>query len=125
MVGGLEWWPYVYYASWVSMLVCSSLMINKLNSCTKKERVEDDGVELDHMLPSTHSSRDSDFAAFQRNYLTVFLIMMAADWFQGPYMYALYDYYGYNIEQIGTLFLMGFGASLVSGPIVGATADKL
>ncbi|EOD07512.1 hypothetical protein EMIHUDRAFT_218476 [Emiliania huxleyi CCMP1516] len=37
------------------------------------------------------------FAAFQRNYLTVYALMIAGDWLQakpGPYVYRLYDYYG-------------------------------
>jgi hypothetical protein len=65
------------------------------------------------------------FEKFQKNYLAVYLIMMAADWFQGPYMYDLYDSYGFQMNQIGTLFIMGFGSSMVSGPIVGSAADKL
>eukprot|EP00331_Platyophrya_macrostoma_P030835 CAMPEP_0176458012 /NCGR_PEP_ID=MMETSP0127-20121128/32318_1 /TAXON_ID=938130 /ORGANISM="Platyophrya macrostoma, Strain WH" /LENGTH=83 /DNA_ID=CAMNT_0017848457 /DNA_START=49 /DNA_END=297 /DNA_ORIENTATION=+ len=36
------------------------------------------------------------FSAFQRNFLLVYLIMMAADWMQGPYVYRLYAYYGFS-----------------------------
>jgi len=50
--------------------------------------------------------------------------MMGADWLQGPYVYALYKYYGFGIGDIGILFLVGFGSSLLFGTIVGSMADK-
>ena len=48
------------------------------------------------------------FKAFQRTYLTVYLLMMAGDWLQGPYMYALYDAYGFKHDEIAALFVAGF-----------------
>ena len=33
--------------------------------------------------------------------------MMAGDWLQGPYMYALYDAYGFKHEEIAALFVAG------------------
>lgn len=47
------------------------------------------------------------------------------DWLQGPYVYALYEFYGYTVGDIGKLFIAGFGSSLIFGTIVGALADKL
>ena len=47
---------------------------------------------------------------FQRSYLTVYMLMVAGDWLQGPYVYALYEYYGFKIQDIGTLFIAGFGS---------------
>eukprot|EP00878_Enallax_costatus_P024001 GHUV01025585.1.p1 GENE.GHUV01025585.1~~GHUV01025585.1.p1 ORF type:complete len:450 (+),score=83.20 GHUV01025585.1:329-1678(+) len=47
------------------------------------------------------------------------------DWLQGPYVYALYEKYGYSPAQIGQLFIAGFGSSLVVGTFVGAMADRL
>jgi MFS transporter, MFS domain-containing protein family, molybdate-anion transporter len=43
---------------------------------------------------------------------------------QGPYVYALYEHYGFDQSDIGKLFIFGFGASLLFGIIVGSTADK-
>jgi hypothetical protein len=40
-------------------------------------------------------------------------------------VYALYEFYGYTVGDIGKLFIAGFGSSLVFGTIVGALADKL
>ena len=51
--------------------------------------------------------------------------MMAADWLQGPYVYALYEERGFDRAQIGQLFLAGFGSSLALGTVVGSLADRL
>jgi len=64
------------------------------------------------------------FSGFQRNYLAVWLVMMGADWLQGPYVYALYASYGFSKKEIGELFIMGFGASMVLGTFAGSLADK-
>ena len=45
---------------------------------------------------SDNVDRPSDFARFQNNYILVFLVMMCADWMQGPYVYELYSSYGFD-----------------------------
>lgn len=61
---------------------------------------------------------------FQRHYLYVYTLAYFADWLKGPYVYALYESYGLSEHYIALLFIAGFGASGVSGPFVGALADK-
>ena len=39
-------------------------------------------------LPST---KNVNFMQFQRTYISVYLLAMAADWLQGPHVYALYE----------------------------------
>lgn len=72
----------------------------------------------------TAENRSGDFKKFQNNYILVFLVMMCADWMQGPYVYELYSSYGFDKGTIGNLFVAGFGSSAVCGPIIGAIADK-
>ena len=52
------------------------------------------------------------------------LCTAAGDWLQGPYVYALYQHYGFDRGDIGRLFIAGFGSSMVFGTIVGSLADK-
>ena len=66
----------------------------------------------------------ANFLAFRNNYLVVYALMMAGDWLQGPYVYALYKHYGYSTGDIGKLFIAGFGASMILGTIVGSLADR-
>jgi MFS family permease len=67
------------------------------------------------------------FASFQRSYLTVYVIVMLADWMQGTHMYTLYKEYaqqeGSNV-QIGTLFFTGFMAAGVLGTFTGPLVDR-
>lgn len=64
------------------------------------------------------------FAAFQSNYLAVYLLAVSADWLQGPYVYALYAHYGFAKTDIGRLYIAGFASSAVFGTFVAAVADK-
>lgn len=48
----------------------------------------------------------------------------AGDWLQGPYVYYLYSTYGFGKQDIGQLFIAGFGSSMLFGTIVGSLADK-
>eukprot|EP01091_Cochliopodium_minus_P014170 TRINITY_DN4767_c0_g1_i2.p1 TRINITY_DN4767_c0_g1~~TRINITY_DN4767_c0_g1_i2.p1 ORF type:complete len:443 (-),score=61.49 TRINITY_DN4767_c0_g1_i2:12-1340(-) len=65
------------------------------------------------------------FKSFQLNYLIIYYIVMTSDWLQGPYVYALYESYGFNKQQIGELFIAGFSSSLIFGTIAGGIADKV
>lgn len=70
------------------------------------------------------ASLPANFLAFRTNYLVVYALMMAGDWLQGPYVYALYKHYGYGTGDIGKLFIAGFGSSMIFGTIVGSLADR-
>ncbi|KAL7517170.1 hypothetical protein ACHAWX_002115, partial [Stephanocyclus meneghinianus] len=79
---------------------------------------------------SSSSSAASDAAAnirhahLLRRYLVVYLLAALSDWLQGPYVYALYDAYGYSQHDIAVLFVAGFGSSMVFGSFVGGMADQ-
>ncbi|ORC91205.1 putative molybdate-anion transporter-like [Trypanosoma theileri] len=63
------------------------------------------------------------FKKFQRSFLIVYFLAMAADWMQGPYVYRLYSHYGFSRQENGILFIAGFGASLLFGTWVGPFTD--
>eukprot|EP00808_Paulinella_micropora_P024877 g56531.t1 len=69
--------------------------------------------------------RSSHFVRFQWVYLVVYYASMFGDWLQGPYVYALYDAYGFKKEDIATLFVAGFGSSMVFGTFIGSLADQM
>lgn len=64
------------------------------------------------------------FHFFHRGADFVLVAVVAGDWLQGPYVYYLYSHYGYMKEEIGQLFIAGFGSSMLFGTIVGSLADK-
>jgi len=61
---------------------------------------------------------------FKRDYLVAYLLAMLADWLQGPYVYALYAFYGFSKADNGVLFIFGFGSSALFGTFIGGYADK-
>ena len=99
--------PQAYY--WVQFgliaIACAMLEMQKMGT---KERV----------------SMPQNFISFRNWYLFVYSLMMAGDWLQGPYVYALYQHYGYSTGDIGKLFIAGFGSSMIFGTVVGSMADK-
>jgi len=74
--------------------------------------------------PSTTDEFPAGFVRFQVTYLSVWALCVAADWLQGPFVYALYADYGFDGSEIAQLFVAGFGSSLVFGCFVGTFADK-
>ena len=99
----------------------------------KDEDATGDAVDVekgDTTEKEPSSSAASDAAAairhsqLLRKYLVVYLLAAAADWLQGPYVYALYDAYGYSQHEIAVLFVAGFGSSMVFGSFIGGMADQ-
>jgi MFS family permease len=80
-------------------------------------------VRQKQRLSSSQTPLIKDFSAFKNNYLLVYSMMMAGDWLQGPYVYALYESYGFDRGAIGKLFIAGFGSSMVFGTFIGSLAD--
>jgi len=74
--------------------------------------------------PSTSDEFPKGFRRFQMVYLSVWTLCVAADWLQGPFVYALYAEYGFSGRQIAELFVAGFGSSLIFGCFVGTFCDK-
>jgi MFS transporter, MFS domain-containing protein family, molybdate-anion transporter len=68
--------------------------------------------------------KEGEFNKFQRSYLVVYLLCTFSDWLKGPYVYALYEEYGFTKPQIAWLFVGGFLSSLVFGTFVGSLSDK-
>jgi len=70
------------------------------------------------------ASDSVEFKRFQKTYLIVYFCVMAGDWLQGPYVYALYDSYGFDQHDIAVLFVAGFGSSMIFGTFLGSFADR-
>ena len=85
---------------------------------------ETESEEEKKLLKSTHKTHESlhsEFNTFRRSYLTVYLVIMLADWMQGTHMYTLYLSYNVNISA---LFLTGFLSGAIFAPFLGSLVDK-
>ena len=56
---------------------------------------------------------------FQRIYFVVYLPAVYADWLQIPYLYKIYDSYGFLESQIAILYIFGLLSSLLFGSCAG------
>jgi hypothetical protein len=75
--------------------------------------------------PKSDGSTPEGFQSFQWKYLFAWAVCVCADWLQGPYVYALYESYGYTRAENARLFVVGFGASFLFGTFVAGFADTL
>ncbi|KAJ8653227.1 hypothetical protein O0I10_011075 [Lichtheimia ornata] len=79
---------------------------------------------LESVVSLKHDDEEQRFRILRSKYLSVYLVVMGADWLQGPYLYKLYQSsYGLDLVQIASLFLTGFMSGAIAGTLVSSTAD--
>lgn len=73
--------------------------------------------------PSSKPTPNNKYS--QLPFLTVYALVMASDWLQGPFLYPLYqDEHHLPHGPISALFTTGFLSGAVSGAFIGSLADK-
>ena len=82
-----------------------------------RNRNDEDREGLSKEVVTAHNS-------LLKKYLFVYLLAVASDWLQGPYVYALYSDYGFTQHEIAQLFVAGFGSSMIFGSFVGSVAGS-
>lgn len=85
---------------------------------------EEESIAEKKLLNTAHKSHQTlhaEFNTFRRSYLSVYLVIMLADWMQGTHMYTLYLSYNVNISA---LFLTGFLSGAIFAPFLGSLVDK-
>ncbi|RDX51725.1 DUF791-domain-containing protein [Lentinus brumalis] len=83
----------------------------------RKTNIEDHTAENSAPLPIV--------SRLAGRYLSVYAIVMGADWLQGPYIYSLYrEQYGLPERLVAFLFVLGFLTAGLAAPFVGVWADQ-
>ena len=112
----LAGWPEVYLRVALTLIIAILVIVlvqKVFDSSTKNgssSNTNDNNIKI-----------KKGFRFFQFQYLSVYLIIMLADWLQGTNMYTLYK--SYDVD-IGTLFLTGFLSSAVFGTFLGIYVDR-
>ncbi|KAK7071748.1 Molybdate-anion transporter [Halocaridina rubra] len=70
------------------------------------------------------SANNPHFKKFQYTFFLVYFMALFSDWLQGPYVYKLYEHYGYASSQIALLYVVGFASSVIFGTTTGPLADR-
>ncbi|CDH52201.1 major facilitator superfamily protein [Lichtheimia corymbifera JMRC:FSU:9682] len=81
-------------------------------------------MTLEFFNADASGNEERRLKALQYKYLSVYVIIQGADWLQGPYLYKLYQSYGFELVQIAFLFLTGFVSGALGGTAVGSLADS-
>ena len=92
------------------VLVLAALVLNKLSSSTDSQK---------------KSVSNVNFLSFQRSFFIVYFLALFGDWLQGPYVYKLYEFYGFKESQIALLYVAGFASSVIFGTATGPLADSI
>lgn len=100
------------------LLLLTIISTTALGNDNNKSDDSGDKVEKSSTDNTTKYAR---FLSFRRKYLSVYLIIMLADWMQGTHMYTLYLSYGVNVAA---LFLTGFLSGAIFAPFLGSAVDK-
>ena len=102
----------------VLLLVIGGLTHSFASSNEKNEGGND--PKTSQSTPNDQQKR-AEFYQFRKKYISVYLVVMLADWMQGTHMYTLYLSYGVNISA---LFLTGFLSGAIFAPFLGSLVDK-
>ena len=58
-------------------------------------------------------------------YLSAYTLTRASMWAKAPYLYVLYNkYHGFDVQEIGILYVVDAVSGLISGPIFGYLSDR-
>lgn len=112
-----------YLVTFGALCVCAGLVVIRLVRTALQPASSSSSSALADLDMSP--GKLQEFHAFQRQYLIVFLLCAFSDWLKGPYVYALYEEYGFTPHQISVLFVGGFFSSLVFGTVVGSWSDRM
>ncbi|XP_063729378.1 molybdate-anion transporter-like [Symsagittifera roscoffensis] len=74
--------------------------------------------------PKQSKVSNPNFNVFQRSYLIPYLLATLADWFQAPYLYKLYHYYGFLEQQIAVIYVVGFISTVIASTLASTLVHK-
>eukprot|EP00759_Apiculatamorpha_spiralis_P042693 PhF_6_TR40583/c0_g1_i1/m.60855 len=110
----------------LTFVVCTVICVIFNVLLNKKSNPHTSGASSSSNTLST-DSEDRDILTsmnkMHKIYLLVYSLATFSDWLKGPYVYALYQQYGYGPSEISFLFICGFISSLVFGTITAAVSD--
>ena len=93
-----------------------------------EREIEDQSDHSDETLggdPGIAAESSEAIRRFQLDYFLVYALAVAADWFQGPHIYAIYKYEKQIPEKtVAALYAAGFIAGAVSASFAGGLADR-
>ncbi|KAL1876405.1 hypothetical protein VTK73DRAFT_9344 [Phialemonium thermophilum] len=105
-------------------LLCQQYRRDRQLPKTVEEALEATPTHIEETGTSPSSSR-RDVRKFVNDFFPVYAFAVAADWLQGPYIYAIYRYEkDLSEKMVAALYAAGFVAGAVSASFAGRLADR-
>ncbi|EDU49331.1 major facilitator superfamily domain containing protein 5 [Pyrenophora tritici-repentis Pt-1C-BFP] len=114
----------LYRATFAGSLLLNAFAFYQSHRSRKAAVVE--AVTTDKKEEHSHVEPDLEgLSKLKKRFFPIYLLVNAADWLQGPYIYPIYkDEKGLPEELVAFLFLTGFIAAGVSASFAGGLADR-
>ncbi|KAL1847698.1 hypothetical protein Daus18300_013865 [Diaporthe australafricana] len=116
-----------YKANLGVLIVLNTLLFYRQTRSSKPIQVLNSDSEDDEYEDSKEFTAESDtrVSDFEKQYLAGHLLAFAADWLQGPHLYAVYKY-DKKLEEtyVAALYATGFISAALSAAFVGQLADR-
>ncbi|KAJ7136634.1 DUF791-domain-containing protein [Mycena epipterygia] len=116
---------YEFQLLWLAIGCLVALIADRQASKSRRRLATKDSREERAEGGLSGSGTASTLASLTRQYLTVYAIVMGADWLQGPYVYSLYhEQYNFPERIVAILFVTGFVSAGLAAPLIGVWADQ-
>lgn len=115
-------WSIVLFAS-LCVVYATLQIVQRLREAAEEPPVKSNNngaAKNGHAATGTNA----EYRAFQWRWGMAYCTIMLADWLQGTHMYALYASYELSKDDIGNLFLTGFGSGAVFSTVIGPFVDR-
>ncbi|KAF2629960.1 major facilitator superfamily domain-containing protein 5 [Macroventuria anomochaeta] len=114
----------LYGATFAGSLLLNSLVLLQTYRSRQTESVDSHNPEKVEHRGRVEFDRDS-LRKLKLRFFPIYLLVNAADWLQGPYIYPIYkDEKGLPEETVAFLFLIGFVSAGISASFAGTFADR-
>jgi len=129
MTGFLLSWPMGFYQTNLAVFAAGNayLLYQQYRASSTAENDEQDGHDGDDQeAGEAHPIITKDeIRKFKLDFFLVYGLAMAADWLQGPHIYAIYKYdKGIPETMVAALYASGFVAGALSATFAGQLADR-
>ncbi|KAG9757787.1 major facilitator superfamily domain-containing protein, partial [Aureobasidium melanogenum] len=108
-----------YETNLAALAAVSTYLLYRQHQCDKQNSAAEAESGMKSALGQDAIKR------FKRSFFPAYALVCAADWLQGPHIYALYKYHKHLPETtVAALYASGFVAGALSASFVGQLADK-
>ncbi|KAF1828693.1 DUF791-domain-containing protein [Decorospora gaudefroyi] len=114
----------LYQATFAGSIILNAIAFYQSHRSHKTLVLETEGTNKKD--GQDHAESDAEcLSRLKRRFFPIYLLVNAADWLQGPYIYPIYkDEKGLPEETVAFLFLTGFISAGISASFVGSLADR-